>query len=91
MDASGIVGSADGGGDTSEPADEVVVVLTGSLTTAEETACGKLAGEDIEDQVIDVGDMANGSLEEAILGLFGDLVFVGLVEIAVKGNLFVVE
>ena len=89
-DTSGIVGSEDGRGDTSEPSDEVVVVLARPLTT-EETACGKLGGDDVEDQVADVGDVASGSLEETVLGLFGDFVLVDLEKAAVLGDLLVVE
>ena len=89
-DASGIVGSEDGRGDTSEPSDEVVVVLTGPLT-AEETARGELGGEDVEDQVADVVDVASGSLEEAVLGLIGDLVLVDLEKPTVGLDLLGVE
>jgi len=89
-DASGIIGSEDGRGNTSEPTDEVVVVLTGLLTT-EETARGKVGGDSVEDQVADVGDVAGGCLEESVLGLFGDLVLVDLEEAAVFWNLLLVE
>ena len=89
-DASGIIGSKDGRGDASKPTDDVEVVLTGSFT-AEETARGELGGESVEDQIAHVGDMAGGNLEEAVLGLIGDLVLVDLEETSVGGNLLVVE
>ena len=89
-DTGGIVGSEDGGGNTSEPTDKVVVVLTGCRTT-EETCRGKLGGDGVEDQVADVGDVPGGSLEEPVLGLFGGLVFVDLEEAAVLRDLLVVE
>lgn len=66
------------------------VVLAGPLT-AEESAGGKLSGDDVEDQVADVGDVASGGLEEPILGLFGDLVLVDFEEATVCGDLLVVE
>ena len=89
-DAGGIVGSEDGRGNTSEPTDEVVVILTW-LLTAEETTRGELSGDGVEDQVADIGDMSGGSLEESVLGLFGDLVLVDLEEATVFGDLLVVE
>lgn len=89
-DAGGVVGRKDGRGNTSEPTDEVEVVLTG-LFTAEETARGKVGGDGVEDQVADVGNMVGRSLEEAVLGLDGDLVLVDLEETTVGGNLLAVE
>ena len=89
-DAARIVGAEDSGNNTSEPTDEVVVVLTGLLTT-KETARGKLGGDSSEDQVTDIGNVTNGSLEETVLGLFGDLVLVDLKETTVGGNLLIVE
>jgi hypothetical protein len=88
--AIGIIGSEDGRGDASQPGDKMIVILTG-LLAGEESARGKLAGEDVDDQVTDVGDVASRVLEETLLGLFGDLVLVNLEETAVGGNLFVVE
>jgi len=46
-DASGIIGSEDGRGNTSQPTDEVKVVFTG-LFTAEETTRGKRGGDGVE-------------------------------------------
>lgn len=89
-DAVGIVGSEDGGGNTSEPTNEVEVILT-RPRTAQETARGKLGREDIEDEVTDVGNVSGGSLEETILGLFRDLVVVDLEETTIGGNLLIVE
>lgn len=89
-DAVGIVGSEHGRGDTSEPTDEVVVVLTG-LLTAEETARGKLGRDGIEDQVTDIGDMTDGNLEETFLGLFWDFVLVDLKESTVLADLLIIE
>jgi len=89
-DAVGIVGGEDCGSNTSEPTDEVVVVLAGLLTT-EETARGKLGGDDLEDQVADVGNVAGGSLEETVLGLFGGLVLIDFKETTVGSDLLIVE
>jgi len=89
-DTGSIVWSEYGGGDTSEPTDEVVVVLTRGRTT-EETCRGKLGGDGVENQVADVGDMASGSLEESVLSLFGDLVLVDLEEAAILRHLLVEE
>ena len=89
-DTSSIVGSEDGGGNTGEPTDEVVVVLTRLLAT-EETGRGKLGGDDVEDQITDVVDVTFGSLEESVLGLVGDLVLVNLEKATVLGDLLVVE
>ena len=89
-DTGSIVGSEDSGGDTSKPADEVVVVFTGDRTT-EETCRGKLGGDSVEDQIADVRDVAGGSLEEPVLGLFRDLVLVDLEEATVLRDLLVVE
>ena len=89
-DTSGIIGSEDGRGNTSKPTDEMEVVLTGPFTT-EETARGKPGGDVVEDQIADVGDVVDGSLEETVLGFIGDLVLVYLEETAVGGDLLVVE
>ena len=89
-DAVGIVGSEDGGGNTSEPTDEVVVIFTG-LRTAEETARGKFCGDGGEDQFANVGDMCEGSLEETVLGLIWDLVLVDLEESTVHTDLLIIE
>jgi len=89
-DASGIVGSEDGRGNTSEPSDEVVVILTG-FGAPKEAFRRKLIGDDVEDQVADVGSVTNRSLEETVLGLIGGLVFVDLEDITVGGDLLVVE
>jgi hypothetical protein len=74
-DAIGIVGSEDGGGDTSKPPNEVEVVLAGLFTT-EETAGGKRIGNGGKDKVSDVGDVAGRTLEETVLGFIGGLVVV---------------
>ena len=89
-DASGVIGSKDGRGDASKPTKDVEVVLTGPFT-AEETARGELGREGVEDQIAHVGDVTGGNLEEAVLGLIGDLILVDLKETAVGGNLLVVE
>ena len=89
-DAVGIIGSERSRGNTSEPRNEVEVVLTG-LRATKETTRGKLGRDGSEDQVVDVGGVTGGGLEEALLGLFGDFVLVGLQETPVSRDLFVVE
>ena len=89
-DTSGIVGSEHSRDNPSEPTNEVVVILT-RLGAAEETFCGKLSGDGIEDQIADVSNVTSGGLEETILSLVGSLVFVDLKETAVGGDLLVVE
>jgi len=89
-DTSGVIGSEHGRRDASKPTDGVEVVLTGPFT-AEETACGELGGEGVEDQIAHVGDMDGGNLEETALGLIRDLVLVDLKETTVGGDLLVVK
>ena len=89
-DAIGVVGSEDGRGNTSKPPHEVEVVLT-RLVTTEETARGKLSGNDVEDQHVDAGGMGDGTLEEPILGLIGDLILVDRDKTTVGCDLLVIE
>ena len=89
-DTVGIVGSEDGGGNTSKPANEVEVVLIGSRT-AKEAARGKFGRDNINDQVADVGNVGFRSMEETVLGFFRDLVLIDLEETTIGGDLFVVE
>lgn len=89
-DAAGIVGSEGSRGNTSKPSDEVEIVLSRPRTT-EETARGKSGGDLVKDQVPDVGNVVLGSLEETVLGLFGDFVFVEFEKATVGGELLLVE
>jgi hypothetical protein len=89
-DSVGIVGTEGSGGNTSEPTNKVEVVLTRPLA-AEETARGKLGGDHMENQVANVGDVTERSLEETVLGLFWNLPLVYLEEATVGGNLLLIE
>lgn len=89
-DAVCIVGTKGGRGDTSKPADEVEVILTGPRAT-KETARGEFRRNTVKDQVADVGDMIRGSLEETVLGLFRDIAIVYFEKATVNPNLLFVE
>lgn len=64
--------------------------LTGLVTT-EETVRRKLSGNDVKDQLVDVGGVGDGTLEEPILGLMGGLIFVDRGKTTVSRDLLAIE